>query len=71
MRDDFFSSKLVSKGRKAYKCDQCRGVITAGSSHVCTSQRASGIISGQRLHIECAKLAGVMPAAAPAKGVTS
>jgi hypothetical protein len=71
MRDDFFSSKLVGKGRKDYKCDQCRGAIAAGSSHVCTSQSAAGVISGQRLHLECAKLVGVMPAAAPAEGVAS
>lgn len=71
-RDDFFSSKVVGKGRKAYVCNGCRGEIAAGSSHVSISQCSLGVLSGQRLHLECAEVAGVLPVASPAaEGVAS
>jgi len=65
--DDFFSSKVVGKGRKAYACSQCRGVIEKGACHVYVSQCSLGVLSSQRLHIDCACVAGVFPDAKPAK----
>ncbi|MFA6959915.1 MAG: hypothetical protein WC205_04090 [Opitutaceae bacterium] len=68
---DYFSEKIVGKGRKAYVCALCHREIPAGAESLTTSGCSVNIRYGGRYHVECYRAANPQAAIFQEKAAAS